>query len=105
MNKSMISIDASMATQQNLQPHFDCRRYIQLFPFGDSMGNLKKRSLKNPEFVLADRIGNALPYNGDQLAESILALEANAAYDKIIEKENFILFKRRAVEALQWQEL
>lgn len=101
--RSLVPDDASVAAQQNLQPHFDCRRYIQLFPLGNSMVSLQHRNLENPEYVVADRIGNALPYDGVHLKVAIQSLEENPSYEKIFERENFLLFKRRSEEPLRWK--
>ncbi len=101
--EKLIPPTASVAAQQNLQPHFSERRYIQLFPIHRATAITQTRALKNPEFVLADRIGNALPYSGEALHKAIEDFESDPRYEKIYEKENFILFKRKANEPLRWE--
>ncbi|MCG3205156.1 MAG: hypothetical protein KCHDKBKB_01875 [Elusimicrobia bacterium] len=101
--KRLIPDQASLVAQQSLHPHFECRANIQLFPIGFSMPSLQKRYMTNPEFILADRIGNALPYDGFFLTAAIQELENNPDYEKIFERENFLLFKRRVDENLRWQ--
>lgn len=92
----------SLAAQHNLQPHFDTRRYIQLFPIRNSMVGLQRRYLENPDYIFADRIGNGEPGTGVQLRAAIAALEANPAYEKLFEKENFLVFVRRQPEEMRW---
>jgi len=101
--KKLVPPDVSMAAQQNLLPHFDDRRTIQIFPIGISMPALQTRFLTNPEYVVCDRVGNALPYNRKDLMKGITDLEANPSYQKAFEKVNFILFKRRP-EPERWIE-
>jgi uncharacterized membrane protein len=101
--KALIPPNASLLAQQNLFPQFDTRRYIQIFPIGDSFPGLKKAYMLNPEFVVCDRIGNSQPFKAAVLADAIAGLERSAAYAKIFEKENFVAFRRTNEEPLQWQ--
>jgi uncharacterized membrane protein len=94
--------DASVAAQQNLYPHVDARRTVQLFPIGVAMSELQTRYLKNPDYVLCDRRGNALPWNGDQLREAIAALESDPDYVKEIEQESFVVFRRISEGPAEW---
>ena len=100
--RALVPPEASVAAQQNLLPHFDARRFIQMFPIENSMPSLQRRLLENPDWVAADRIGNALPWDGEHLARTIAALEANPEYEKVFEKENFLLFKRKFEEPARW---
>lgn len=101
--KMLIPADASVVAQQNLLPHFDTRRHIQLFPIATSMTELQHRVLKNPEYAVCDRIGNALPFDEKILATAIVAMEKNTAYEKIFEENDFLIFRRLAAEPLVWQ--
>ncbi len=100
--KALIPHDASLLAQQNLLPQFDTRRFVQIFPIGPSFAGLKASYLANPEYVACDRIGNALPFDGPYLARAIAAWEADPGYEKIFEKKNFIVFKRKNEEPLRW---
>ena len=101
--RSLIPGDASLLAQQNLFPQFDTRRFIQIFPIGNSFPGLKTAYLMNPEFVVCDRIGNASPFDDAFLAKSIANWEADTSYEKIFEKDNFIAFRRIQQEPLRWE--
>jgi len=100
--KDMVPADASVAAQQNLLPHLDLRRYIQLFPMGMGTPEVQSKYLENPEYVVCDRIGNALPYDGARLKKSITAMEFSPKYVKVFERENFLLFKRIMDHTPRW---
>lgn len=100
--QKLVPSDASIAAQQNLYPHFDTRRFAQLFPIGISMPELQSVYLANPDYVAADRIGNALPYTGVELSDRIAAMEVNPSYEAVFEEENFVLFKRTTDEEPRW---
>jgi len=94
--------EASVAAQQNLLSHFDTRPLIQLFPLGIGTPNVQSRYLKNPDYIVCDRKGNALPYDGPHLRDSIVELSNNSSYSKVYEKEDFLLFKRMDKKELKW---
>jgi uncharacterized membrane protein len=100
--KILVPPSAPIAAQQNLLPHFDTRRYVEIFPLGLSMEELQARYFTNPEFVIADRQGNALPYDAPRLQSAIAAMERDVRYAKVFDKENFLLFKRTSSEDLNW---
>lgn len=101
--KSLVPLDVPVAAQQNLLPHFDCRRFIQLFPLRTAMSGLQTKVLENPDYIVCDRIGNALPWNEIDLGSAIAEMEQNSDYEKIFERENFVLFKRSRSEELRWR--
>jgi uncharacterized membrane protein len=100
----LIPPDVSLAAQQNIFPHFDGRRYIQLFPIRTAMPDLQTRVLDNPEYVACDRVGKSSPCSGAVLAGDIAALEKNVSYKKIFEREDFILFQRIVDEPFRWRQ-
>jgi uncharacterized membrane protein len=101
--ETLIPKNASLLAQQNLYPHFDTRRLIQIFPDGNSFTLLKTAYLTNPDFVVCDRIGSALPFDGPFLAKSIASLEADPRYEKIFDKKDLVVFKRTKEEPLRWR--
>ncbi|MCB4755918.1 MAG: DUF2079 domain-containing protein [Elusimicrobia bacterium] len=100
--KKLIPLDASLVTQQCLFPHFDTRRYIQLFPFGPIFMPYQSDYYLNPEYLLCDRQGNSTPYDEVVLQSSIGQVEANPKYEKLFDKDGFLLFRRRSQEPLRW---
>jgi uncharacterized membrane protein len=101
--RSLVPPDATLAAQHNLQPHFETRRYIQLFPIRVSMGGLEIRYLENPQFILCDRIGNGEPGTADQLQAALENIAVNPAYEKIFDKENFLVYRRLSEEPMRWK--
>ncbi len=103
--KSLVPADASLLAQQSLFPQFRHAPLHPNFPDRQQLSpDLKTSYLMNPEFVVCDRIGNALPFDEVFLAKSIAEWEANARYKKIFEKDNFIVFQRIQKEPLRWQQ-
>lgn len=102
---ALIPSGAPLAAQQCLQPHFETRRYIQLFPIRVSMPEIQKRVLENPDFIICDRIGNAEPGTGDMLREALARLEWNKRYQRIYDKENFMVFQRIEAAPMAWRDV
>ncbi|MFN0117412.1 MAG: DUF2079 domain-containing protein [Elusimicrobiota bacterium] len=100
--KKIIPFDASLAGQQNLLPHFDSRRFVQIFPVGDHMGVLQIKHLANPEYIVCDRKGNSIPYTLKELTQSIGELEQSPSYEKIFEKEDLLVFKLKSSSEKIW---
>lgn len=102
--RRLIPVNASLAAQQTLEPHFSERRFVQIFPMGFSSPEFEIRYFTNPDFVACDRIGNTFPYDRERLSLSIAALEQDSRYEKIFDRESFLVFRRRTKEPLQWRE-
>jgi uncharacterized membrane protein len=99
----LIPPDASLVAQQNIYPHFDGRQTIQIFSIRTAMPYLQTRVLENPDYVACDRVGNSSPFSSAVITADIADMEKNPGYEKIYERENFLLFKRRADESPRWR--
>ena len=64
---------------------------------------LQDRCLINPDYIVCDRVGNALPYDGNELKRAVEDLETRTDYEKLFDEENLLLFRRREKETLRWR--
>ncbi|MGQ0644395.1 MAG: DUF2079 domain-containing protein [Elusimicrobiota bacterium] len=100
--KALVPPDASVAAQQNLVPHFDARRYVQIFPIGLLLDDMTSRYRTNPAYIAADRAENSLPFSAEQRDAAIRSAETDPHYEKIFDEKDFVLLRRRVSEEPNW---
>jgi len=101
--KRLVPPGASLAVQQNMYAHFDCRKDVQLFPMRATEPQFHQQLMTNPEYVLCDLTGNASPFNREDLDKDVEKVRSNPAYRTYFAREDVVLFRRTTDEPLVYR--